>query len=29
MADRMQQFKRIVFHFFDQTRWRRTFHIVR
>ena len=29
MADRMQQFKRVVFHFFDQTRWRRTLHLVR
>src|ERR1700733_1779680 len=29
MADRMQQFKRVVFHFFGQTRWRRTFHLVR
>ena len=28
MADRMQQFKRVVFHFFDQTRWRRTLHLV-
>ena len=28
MADRMQQAKRVLFHFFDQTRWSRTFHLV-
>jgi signal peptidase I len=28
MAGRMQQFKRVLFHFFDQTRWTRTFHLV-
>jgi signal peptidase I len=29
MADRMQQVKRVLFHFFDQTRWSRTLHLVR
>jgi hypothetical protein len=29
MSDRMQQFRRVILHFFDQTRWRRTFHTVR
>jgi signal peptidase I len=29
MADRMHQFGRVVLHFFDQTRWRRTLHTVR
>ncbi|HEY3989502.1 MAG TPA: signal peptidase I [Acidobacteriaceae bacterium] len=29
MGDRMQQFGHVLLHFFDQTRWRRTFHMVR
>jgi signal peptidase I len=29
MGDRVQQFGHVLVHFFDQTRWRRTFHLVR
>jgi signal peptidase I len=29
MSDRLQQFRRVLFHFFDQTRWGRTLHMVR
>lgn len=29
MSDRMQQFGHVLVHFFDQTRWRRTLHLVR
>jgi len=29
MGDRVQQIGRVLVHFFDQTRWRRTLHMVR
>ena len=29
LGDRLEHFKRVLFHFFDQTRWSRTFHVVR
>ena len=29
MGERMQQMSHVLLHFFDQTRWTRTFHIVR
>jgi signal peptidase I len=29
MSDRLREFQRVLFHFFDQTRWSRTLHVVR
>jgi signal peptidase I len=29
LGDRLHQFQRVLFHFFDQTRWSRTLHVVR